>query len=323
MDKPIKILILGYSYIVQKAILNAIEKTENYEIAGIASKTKYNSIPEKYKSYDSYEKAIDNSGCDVVYISTHNSSHCELIRYCLNKNKHVICDKPAVLTKNDAVGCFKLARNLLIFESIAYPYHKQHILIQGYLNALNPVQKMTVHFGFPPLDKNNFRNYPEYGGGCLYDLGPYAISAGRLYFKQPAKRIYCDVFYEKKLPISASVMIHYGGNNILQAHLGFQLEYKNQLDLWGHGFNISLDRAFTIPPNLANTIRYKARDELKMVAVEQCDHFQKMFEHFRQLFYDNDLACNKRFIEQAIQLDAMANSAQGRRIITVDYGDMR
>ncbi len=40
---------------------------------------------------------------------------------------------------------------------------------------------ITVDFSFPPLDPENFRYKKDLGGGALNDLGPYAVSAGRVF----------------------------------------------------------------------------------------------------------------------------------------------
>ena len=67
-NPPIRILLLGYSYIAQKSIIRAIENNSNFILVGIASKSRYKGIPKEYIIYKSYEEAIKKSNCDVVYI---------------------------------------------------------------------------------------------------------------------------------------------------------------------------------------------------------------------------------------------------------------
>ena len=113
-NTKLKILILGYSQIARKSIINSIEKNKHFTISGIASESHYKEIDPKYDSYDSYDGAINNNGCDAVYISLHNAAHIIWIEKSLRKNKHVICDKPAVLNKQDALKCYKLAGKKLL-----------------------------------------------------------------------------------------------------------------------------------------------------------------------------------------------------------------
>ena len=169
-----KILILGYSYIARKSVIRSMQNNPYVALAGIASQKNYHDIPREYDSYDSYEDAIRNSGCDAVYISLHNSDHYKWIMESLKLHKHVICDKPAVLSSRQALECYKKAGDRLIaFESIPYLHHAQHKLLKKCIEQQKyPQQKITANFGFPQFEKKNIRNFAKLGGGCLYDIGP-------------------------------------------------------------------------------------------------------------------------------------------------------
>ncbi len=320
-----KLLILGCSYIVKKAVLGAVEKTPGIEIAGIASEHNYEGIPRQFPAFKSYEEGLRESGCNTVYISTRNTSHCGLILKSLERGKNVICDKPAVLNKKQAQECFKKAAGkLIIFESIAYPHHAAHAMLKGLLERQQyPLQKITAHFGFPPLPEKNFRNFARFGGGCIYDIGPYMASAGQLYFGRPAIRAYCESYIPpgSDVPTSASVMLHYGANRVLQGHFGFELEYKNSLELWGMGFSYSLARAFTTPPDLALKISAKEKDTAREIPVPPCDQFGKMLGEYVRIFNSpkKGMPKNRLFLEQAIQLEALAESARKKRIVNISY----
>lgn len=325
-NSKIKILLLGYSYIARKAVIKAMESNPSVALIGIASQSNYEDLPSSYTSYDSYEEAIKNSDCDVVYISLHNSAHYEWIIKSLKNNKHVMCDKPAVLNRKEALECYKEAgKSLLLFESMPYLYHTQHGVLKKYIGQQShPLQKITAHFGFPALNPDNFRNFAHLGGGCLYDIGPYMTSVGQLYFNKPARQIYCNAYLPKGhvVPTSASVMIQYGENQILQGHFGFQLEYRNHLNLWGENFNFSVDRAFTIPPDVPNNIAYKTKDTIKNIPVPPCNHFSEMFTHFSGVFHNKSgyQRYNRLFLEQAIQLDTMIQSAETKNLKIVKCG---
>lgn len=331
MKNPLKtkILLLGYSYIAKKSVIRAMQNNPYMALVGIASQKNYHGIPSEYNSYDSYEDAIKNSDCDAVYISLHNSDHYKWIMESLKFNKHVICDKPAVLSSKQAMECYKKAGDkLIVFESIPYQYHAQHkILKRGIEQQKYPLQKITAHFGFPPFEKNNFRNFAKLGGGCLYDIGPYMVSAGQLYFSKRATRVYCSSYTPKSwdAPTSASVMIQYGRNQVLQGHIGFNLEYRNNLNLWGYDFNYAIDRAFSTPWNFPNFITYKSKDKIKNIPISPSDSFSEMFSFFHKLLHDKSdrKGFNRKFLEQAIQMDAMIKSAETQKPENIEYGDIK
>ncbi|MSU54995.1 MAG: Gfo/Idh/MocA family oxidoreductase [Candidatus Taylorbacteria bacterium] len=323
MIKKNKILLIGYSAIAQKAIIPAIKNHKKVTLVGIASQTKASKINSDLPIFDNYERAIEKSGCDTVYISTQNSSHYKLIDYCLKRKLNIIVDKPAVLSKKEAKKCYQLANNqLLIFESIPYLYHSQHqklkIILESQTSSLN---KISVQFGFPPLEKNNYRNDKKLGGGCLFDLGPYLVSVGQYYFNSRPKKVYCSVSINKQsgIPMLAAVTIDFGESKTLQGDIGFDLEYRNNLDLWGSGFYLSLDRAFTAPKDYTNNILYRSRNIAKDIPVESSDSFLEMFNHYAKIKPESYLQYNKAFLDQAIILDAIIKSSKSGRVETINY----
>lgn len=307
-----RILLLGYSQIAQKRILPALNRHPHTTLVGIASKTNFYKIPKNLPAYKAYKEAIEKADCDTVYISLNNSAHFRWIRYSLEKGKHVICDKPAVLSKKEAEICYRLASDrLIIFEAFPYLYHKQHDFLKMYLKTQDtPLQKVIAHFGFPPLNKQNFRNRYALGGGCIYDIGPYLLSVGQLYFETRAIKLYCSAYKGKyDVPISAEIIIYFGDNKILQGSIGFTLEYRNHLELWGQTFHFSLDRAFSIPPDFKNTIHYKIKDQKRLLPVDACDAFSEMLTHYNNIIDNKSYGdYNRMFLEQAIGLDTMNRS---------------
>jgi len=320
-----QILLIGYSYIAQKRILPVLSRHPHATLVGIASQTKFNKIPKDFPAYKSYKEALEKTNCDTVYISLHNSAHFQWITYFLKLGKHVICDKPAVLTKKEAEICYKIASGkLVIFEAFPYLYHEQHTLLMDHLKKQNsPVQNITAHFGFPPLNRQNFRNYASLGGGCIYDICPYLLSVGRFYFETRSLKLYCSIHKDKKygVPISASVTIHFGENKTLQGFVGFELEYRNHLELWGQTFHFSLDRAFSTPPDFENIIYYKSKDrEDNLLRVPACDAFSKMFTHYNTIVNDRSYRIyNQMFLDQATALDTMSQSAKAGKPKNIFY----
>lgn len=83
----LNILMIGYSNFARKSIIEAIEKNNHLHLKAIASKNHFNLIPKKYQAYKSYKEAIDQSNCNVVYISLHNIAHYPWVLYALKKKQ--------------------------------------------------------------------------------------------------------------------------------------------------------------------------------------------------------------------------------------------
>lgn len=314
----IKVLLLGYSHIAQKSVLPVLRKHPKFKLLAIASQSKAHLIPREFVGFSNYKEAIEKVDFDVVYISLANSSHYPWIKYCLNRGKSVICDKPVVLSRKEAFGIYKeVGRGQIIFEATAHLYHSEHKKISELIDK-NSLYKINVLFGFPQLPKGNFRNKKSLGGGCIFDLGPYVVSAGEHYFGRKALSVSCQTYSEKGLPKTASVILNFGENKVLCASIGFGLEYVNNLELWGENFHISLDRAFTIPVDLKNTIRFKSGDKVKKIVVGASDSFYEMFDYFSDLDKSEYATYNKKLLARLIMLDAL-NTASNKGFTKIKY----
>ena len=253
-----RIVLIGYSDFARRTIVPAIESLPALKLVGIASRSHARAIPLHIPAYRRYDRAIDQSQAHTVYISLHNSSHAKWIEYALSRGKHVIVDKPAVLTKREAQTCLLASRGtLLLWESLPYLFHPQYQAIKTYLaRTKSPIQSITAHFGFPMLAAHNFRNTLSLGGGCLYDIAPYLVSVGSHLTGRHPTRVHVRILAKDRrgLPLRAAVEMTYPDTICLQGLIGFGLEYRNYLAIWGNNFLISLDRAFTLPPAQSNTV---------------------------------------------------------------------
>ena len=97
------------------------------------------------------------------------------------RGKHVLCEKPLCLSAADVLVLIA-ARDRSgrhIEEAFSYRNHPQwakiaEILASGAIGTARAVQ-CTLAKQF--LDPNDIRNNPDKGGGALYDVGSYTISA--------------------------------------------------------------------------------------------------------------------------------------------------
>ncbi len=301
------ILLLGYSSIAQKSIIPALKRHPHARLTAIASRSKSHLIPHGYNVFNDYKKAIDAVSCDTVYISLHNSAHVTWILYALEKGKNVICDKPVVLNQKEArmiIG--KAAGKRVIFEATQYLYHPAHKKLTRLIrDERASLQHITLQFGYPRLPRNNFRNSLTLGGGCVFDLGPYVVSAGYHYFGKIATDVSSYIQYEHQLPVTATISLRFSATETLQAAIGFGREYRNHLEFWGGEYYFSLDRAFTIPRDIQNTILLKRHDRTSMMTARARDSFYDMFTVFANLKRTEYRGYNERLLDRLIMLDAI------------------
>ena len=154
-----KILILGYSDLVQRKVIPAIRKFKNVKY-DIASRSKNEHKVGQEIWFRDYSEAIKRSDAEIVYISLVNSKHYKYALKSLNSLKNVIIDKPITLSLKHTQKLLKIAKQkkLLISEALVFNYHKQFYLIKKIINK-NKINfdNIIMQYCIPKPLKNNFK----------------------------------------------------------------------------------------------------------------------------------------------------------------------
>ena len=308
----LRALILGNSAIVAKRVAPALDATDG--ISGVDTA----SLRTPGATFDNYEAALASSDAELVYVSLVNSDHALWSKRALESGRHVIVDKPAVLHHREAQELAELssARGLCIAEATAYAKHPQIEQISKlYKDEGSRPTRITATFSFPPLPDDNFRYRRDLGGGAIYDLGPYAVSPGRLFFGSSPIDVECRVLATggaDDVPIAFSVMMNYDGGCSMVGTFGFDTAYCNRLSILGEGLGVDVDRVFTTPENLENELRISRPTGNSAVKTSAGDCFQLFFEDVLQKISDDDLeGFRNDMLADASAIDRLRESAKG------------
>ncbi len=120
----VKYGIIGLGTIANK-FADAVKKANDVELYAVAARdqSRADVFAKKYKakkSYDSYASVINDPDVDIIYIGVTHNFHYDLVKQCLENHKAVLCEKPFVLTKKEAVELTALAQknNTLLMEAM-------------------------------------------------------------------------------------------------------------------------------------------------------------------------------------------------------------
>jgi predicted dehydrogenase len=180
----VKYGIMGLGGIAHR-FANVLKTIEEVELIAVASSNE-NRAKEFASEYDvkkyfgDYVTLAVNLDIDVVYIAQTHDRHYDLIKLCIEHKKGIICEKPMVLTKEQAVEVTRLAKenNVLLMEAMwsrfipTFQKAKEWVL-GGKIGAIKLVQA-SFCFDFPYDSTNRLYN-SETAGGSLYDAGVYPI----------------------------------------------------------------------------------------------------------------------------------------------------
>lgn len=158
-------------------VVNGIEITGAIDIENtIQSKFVHkHSINTDIKSLDElYEH------CDAVYIATPHLSHYELVKDALLHDKHVLCETPLVLIKEQAKHLYKLAeeRALILMEAnkTAHCPAFNHLIVMLKSGVIGDIVGVDASLSKLWDDDLSLREFDSsQAGGSMYELGSYPL----------------------------------------------------------------------------------------------------------------------------------------------------
>ena len=143
-------------------------------------------VASHYASYD--EMLADSGRFDAVYIANTNEKHYACCLAGIEAGKHILCEKPLVLTAGQARDLKQKATNRGVFLMEAIwsrflPAHQKAVqwALDGKIGKLRGV---SATFCIQrELEKSSRIFSPALGGGSLYDIGIYCLQLIQLVTK--------------------------------------------------------------------------------------------------------------------------------------------
>jgi D-xylose 1-dehydrogenase (NADP+, D-xylono-1,5-lactone-forming) len=187
---PIRLGFIGAGGIVQRALAPAVHAADGVVLQAAAARDldRAAGLEPAGRSYDDYDALLADPSVDIVYVALDNAGHLPWTLAALAAGKHVLCEKPIGLDPAalETMAAAAAEHDRLLVEAFWYRWHPrtrrlEQLLTQG---ALGPVQQFESEFSFAGDEtgdpQQQYRLNPERGGGGLYDVGCYAISAAHL-----------------------------------------------------------------------------------------------------------------------------------------------
>ena len=194
--------------------------------------------------YGSYEALLADPKIEAVYNPLPNHLHVPWTLKAVAAGKHVLCEKPIAMTAGEAAQLRAVAGRTLIAEAFMVRFHPQwlrarELVREGRIGTLRAVQ---MFFAYNNPDPANIRNIAAVGGGALYDIGCYAIVAGRFFLEgEPLRAVALidrdPAFRTDRL---TSALVDFGKGNRLDFTVSTQIAPHQRLQLCGTKGRIEL-----------------------------------------------------------------------------------
>ena len=148
----------------------------------------------KIKTYSDYIKMFDKEELDFVLIATPTKFHYQMVKYALEKNINVFCEKPFSLTPEEGTGLTEIAKQKSLVNQVGYHNHfigtfrELKRLLQE--KVIGEVVHFTGEAYGPVVTKekgSTWRSNPDEGGGCTSDYASHVVNLIQEVIGRPVK----------------------------------------------------------------------------------------------------------------------------------------
>jgi predicted dehydrogenase len=255
--------VLGTAKIGTQKVIPAMQRSGWCEVRAIASRSPASArqaadalrIP---IAYGSYQDLLADPEIEAVYNPLPNHLHVPMTLRAAEAGKHVLCEKPFALGADEAARLRAVAGKVRIMEAFMVRFHPQwlrarELVRQGRLGTLRAVQAFFAYFNDDP---SNIRNQAEIGGGALYDIGCYAIVAGRYLFEAEAQRGIALVDRDPRLGTdrTTSALVDFGEGRHLCFTVSTQCVTYQRVQICGTKGRVEIQIPFNAPQGAATRI---------------------------------------------------------------------
>ena len=179
--------IIGCGWIAEKAYLPLIAKMDDISVNAIfdINYHKAHEIQDKYRVpniFDNIDRFLSQS-LDAVIIATPNNTHTYYTNITLNSGKHVLCEKPVALSKNDIESTIALAhaKNKIYLPAFVNRFRKDIGRFSKLVALIGEIKEVEVNWvrkSGIPRPGTWITNKATAGGGVLIDIGTHVIDIG-------------------------------------------------------------------------------------------------------------------------------------------------
>lgn len=235
----LKLGVIGYGRIANRFIV------ESKYVSGVNVEGVYGLNHESLKIFaDKHELAFFEINLDkfldkvdAIYIASPHLTHYNYIKNALNKGKHVLCEKPMVLSEKEAIEVHGLAleKKLVLLEAIKTAYAPGFIRLISIAKSGLIGQIKNVDATFTKLVDGNIRELQaDAAGGSMTELATYPLLAIVKLLGTNYENIdfYSYIDEEKKIDLFTKINLKYD-KAIASAKVGLGVKSEGDLIISG------------------------------------------------------------------------------------------
>lgn len=199
------------------------------------------------RAHATYASLVDDDHVQAVYVATPHPHHLEWAVRAAEAGKHVLCEKPAGMNRDEAARMVSAARasGVVFMEAFMYRFHPLTLRAMDLIRegAIGDVQLLQASFSFnSPFAEGSRLWNRDLGGGAILDVGCYPVSWARLVagaasgkpFADPVK-VHGAAHWEPRTGVDAvsTAILEFEGRFIAQVSCGVGLAQDNAVRIYG------------------------------------------------------------------------------------------
>lgn len=199
------------------------------------------------KAYGSYKEVYEDPEVDVVYIATINDQHFTQIMEALSHQKHVVCEKPMVLTVEHATEAFAFAKKQGLFlmeaqKAVFLPtinYVKEKIKDKEF----GSLRQATLNASWLINHPKNHWMYDRHQAGVLFSSASYIIEP-LLYLLDMPKFEYTALYHlgSKKEIDDATISFNFNNSLLVSSQLSMIVKTNNEANFYFDDVKITIKK---------------------------------------------------------------------------------
>ncbi len=262
---------------INRRVIPAIRASNSSELVAVASRDldkaqAYASEWEIPQAYGSYEAMLTSDQVDAVYISLPNHLHAEWSIKAMEAGKHVLCEKPFAISLEGVDQMIATAEKtgMALAEAFMYRHHPQTKVVGEWVRGgrLGEITYLHAVFNFNGLDPDNVRLAPDWGGGCLWDVGVYPLSLAQYVMGDVPEWVIGDQqMGESGVDVVFSGQLHYADGRVAQISSSFHTPFHTFAEIIGTEGRLTLHRPFVQMDDGSHLTYTSPDDEVRQVEV--------------------------------------------------------
>jgi D-xylose 1-dehydrogenase (NADP+, D-xylono-1,5-lactone-forming) len=223
------------------------------------------------RAFGSYGALLACPEVDAVYIPLPNALHAEWILRALDAGKHVLCEKPLVVSvgQMEAVEAAARRTGLVVAEGFMYRHHPVSVRARELVRsgAVGRPRMVQGSFTYRQTREPDVRLDLALDGGALWDVGCYPISYARyLLGEEPVESFTWTEVGPTGVDTAAAGQLRFPSGAVCQFDCGFRAAFRTAMVIVGTDGVLAIPNPFK--PGTRERLDLRRGDTLEHIQVE-------------------------------------------------------